>query len=498
MLDRPARQAPHEETEKSRMKAPEMTFAIPTYRLRDVADTIEKYDENFSRNGHALSIVVFDDSSLANHEKYFPLLEQTKTVNELQYVGPREKEQFIAFLCKKVRNSAFEPVVRNLFRPSYGGNRNFALMYTLGELLISSDDDMRPEALIESSPESLGENEVCRGKLTKATDNGYVRKSFDLLTSFRDVLGLPVRSAPANYETGELLTDTSMDLETNTSTSFSRENSLMLTNGSVPRNAVVKIAQTYRTGTNDIDAIDYAQMFLQDEQCKNAETLTDVYVLVNFRPVVTKRNWRIDCGVAGYDNRLGLPPFFPTRLRFEDYIYRIWIQQPGLASAHVDAVQTHLKNNYMRNPLAAEVFNEELCFLLKRKIHRSITRVDDLSIKFDCATEVNVQESDEILEKVTALHGQVAQAAAATPDEERKHALNCFAENLSRAFYGFEPDFFQQNVSRIVDDVLSQIQASLELWPTLIEICYYHKDKKDFPRVIVENKRLKAKPQATL
>src|ERR1700675_3277390 len=137
------------------MREPEMTFAIPTYRLRDVADTIEKYDENFSRNGHALHIVVFDDSSLANHEKYFPLLEQTKTANELLYVGPREKEEFIAFLCKKLRNPSGEPLVRNLFRPSYGGNRNFTLMYTLGQLLISADDDMRPHALIERSPESL-------------------------------------------------------------------------------------------------------------------------------------------------------------------------------------------------------------------------------------------------------------------------------------------------------------------------------------------------------
>ena len=29
-----------------------------------------------------------------------------------------------------------------------------------------------------------------------------------------------------------------------------------------------------------------------------------------------------------------------------------------------------------------------------------------------------------------------------------------FAENLARSFYGFEPDFFQQNVSQIVDDVV--------------------------------------------
>lgn len=69
--------------------------------------------------------------------------------------------------------------------------------------------------------------------------------------------------------------------------------------------------------------------------------------------------------------------------------------------------------------------------------------------------------------------------------------LLLFAENLARSFYGFEPDFFQQNVSRIVDDVVSQIHSSLEIWPTLIEICYYHKDKREFPQRRVQNKRIK-------
>ena len=60
----------------------------------------------------------------------------------------------------------------------------------------------------------------------------------------------------------------------------------------------------------------------------------------------------MDCGVAGYDNTFGLPPFFPTRLRFEDYIYRLWVQQDGIAAAHVDAAQNHIRSNYMRNPPA--------------------------------------------------------------------------------------------------------------------------------------------------
>ena len=68
-----------------------------------------------------------------------------------------------------------------------------------------------------------------------------------------------------------------------------------------------------------------------------------------------------------------------------------------------------------------------------------------------------------------------------------------FAENLARSFYGFEPDFFQQNVSRIVDDVISQIRSSLEIWPMLVEICYFHKDKREFPQIRIENKKIRAR-----
>ena len=474
------------------MNSDTAVFVVPTYRLRDVAETIEEYDEHFWSNGHSIKMIVFDDSSLANHEKYYPLLERTRTVNELYYVGPREKEQFLAFLNKKLRDRKLESLVRNLFRPSYGGNRNFTLMYTLGDLMISADDDMRPHALIESSPESLNADEISRGKLLKRDAPGVVQKSFDLLTSFKDVLGRKVSELPANYEKGELVVDTAMDLETNVSNDFAGDNSLILKRGPVLRSAVVKMAQTFRTGTNDIDALDFVQMYLRDESQHHANLhdFNDLYVLVNFRPVVTKKNWRMDCGVAGYDNRLGLPPFFPTRLRFEDFIYRLWIQQPRLASAHVDAVQTDIQNNYMRDPLAMDVFNEELCTLLKSKIKGSVTKLEDLTIRFGYNGEVTLKDTQEILDKITGVHRQVVEAAEKATDAQRREALNLFAENLARSFYGFEPDFFQQNVTRIVDDVVSVIQASLELWPTLVEICYFHKDKKEFPQIRVKNKKL--------
>jgi hypothetical protein len=115
--------------------------------------------------------------------------------------------------------------------------------------------------------------------------------------------------------------------------------------------------------------------------------------------------------------------------------------------------------------------------------------VDDLSIRFDYEGEVTLQDSEEILERISAVHARVVDAAAKTKIPERKEALLLFAETLNRSFYGFEPDFFQQNVSRIVDDVISQIHAALEIWPTLVEICYFHKDKREFPQLKVQNKK---------
>lgn len=472
------------------MTEKELTFVIPTYRLRDVGETVEAYDENFRRNGHSVKMVVFDDSSTTAQEKYYPLLEKTTTANEVYYVGPHEKEEFIRFLCKRLQDKKLDSLVRNLFRPSYGGNRNFTLMYTLGQHMVSADDDMRPYALVEDSPETLAQDEISRGKLVRASENGYTQKSFDILASFKDVIGKSVAQVPKNYEKGELLIDTAMDLETNASKGLSRENSLLLQRGRLTKGSVVKIAQTFRSGTNDIDAVDYVDMYLDDEEQTDIEQLNDRYVLVNFRPAVTNRNWRMDCGVAGYDNSVGLPPFFPTRLRFEDYIYRLWIQQAGMVAAHVDSAQTHIKNNYMRNPLAAEIFNEELCNLLKKKIKSSVNRLSDLSIEFDYEGEVTANDVQEVLAKVQGLHEKVLSSAAGSKNESRADGLRVFAANLEKAFYGFEPDFFQQNVTRMVDDIISMIKSSLELWPTLVEIVFFQKHRQKLPQIRVKNRKI--------
>lgn len=90
------------------MNAGDLYFVIPTYRLRDVGETVEQYDAHFHRNGHAPKIIVFDDSSPSAQEKYYPILEQTRTHGDLYYVGPKEKEQFVGYLGGRLRDKRLD------------------------------------------------------------------------------------------------------------------------------------------------------------------------------------------------------------------------------------------------------------------------------------------------------------------------------------------------------------------------------------------------------
>ena len=219
---------------------------------------------------------------------------------------------------------------------------------------------------------------------------------------------------PENFAKGELVSDTAMDLETNANLGLARENSLLLQKGKVSRSATVKMAQTFRSGTNDIDALYFVELFLDDEDQTNLDHVNDVYVLVNFRPAITNRNWRMDCGVAGYDNTrraaavlsdpaplrgLHLPAVDPaTRHRRRARGRRADAHQEQLhaAPARVRGLQRG-----GREPAQAEDQGE-------------LRAVDDLGIEFDYDGEVTAQDSEQILDRITAIHRARARRPRAT------------------------------------------------------------------------------------
>ena len=141
----------------------------------------------------------------------------------------------------------------------------------------------------------------------------------------------------------------------------------------------------------------------------------------------------------------------------------------------------------MRNPPAAEIFNEEVANLIKRKIRASLAYVGPLGIEFEYDGHVTVGDAHVILDKIESLYRRALDAIPIASTPQRAAALSLFAGNLQKAFYGFEPDFFQQNLVRIVGDVISVIKTSLELWPTLVEISYFLKARQGLPQVRVQN-----------
>jgi hypothetical protein len=40
-----------------------------------------------------------------------------------------------------------------------------------------------------------------------------------------------------------------------------------------------------------------------------------------------------------------------------------------------------------------------------------------------------------------------------------------------------------------VDDVISGIKGSIELWPSLVEICYFQQRRRGLPQVRVKNQK---------
>jgi len=421
-------------------------------------------------------MTVFDDSATLLHDKYFQHLAQRKTKNELFYVGPAEKAALREHLEAKLGDTALTPLVAELFRPSYGGNRNYTLLYSLGATLVSADDDMRPYALVADDGADFRLDEICRGKVVKADEAPLEHHSTDILGAFLDVLGKPASRVPSAYAQGDFLVDTATDLETNATREFCRENALLLRDGAVDADSVIKMAQTFRSGTNDIDAVDFIELFLRDDTQTSLDTRADLYVLTRFRPVITNKNWRMDCGVAAYDNGDGLPPFFPTRLRFEDYIYRLWIQQPGIAAAHVPAAQHHGRSLYMRSPPASEILNEEAANLLKRKIRASITDLYQLGVSFEYDGELEPEDSEIILDRMHRLLDRVLASAEQAKDIRRRDELLRFAATLHDAFYGFDHDLFAHALGLLLKTTVRRIKGSLRVWPLLLEICDSHRE----------------------
>ena len=443
-------------------------FVTPTYRPQEVAETVARYSENFRTFGYSIPIVVFDDGrgeeSRKRALKSFSE-EEIDYSGKVWYVGELEKRRFLSRLEAKTKIN--HQLLQRIFRPSYGGNRNFTLVYTLGSLFVSSDDDMHPVALFERQ-KGLKEGEIAKGRYVPK-EGRYQTTPDNILVGFLEVLGKPVGETPDTYLRGNVIQDSSTDLLTNNTKpgALLSSNNLILIRGEVSPTAIIKLAQTFRTGSSDVDSKDYVEEFLRNPVLVTMNDLSKVYVISDYKPCITKVNWRIDCGVAGYDNRQGLPPFIPTSLRFEDYLFRIWSQKPDITSAHVDATQTHRRSPSNRPSLANDYLNEELSAILKDELRRLNTGIEDLTLTFDEGLNIDPDRIREIFDRGQKLHTK-AQAKAKDAFDRKGHYIQ-FANALFNTYHRFDREEFFQYVTKTLEDEVNLLMQTLAVWPKIVE-----------------------------
>jgi hypothetical protein len=445
-------------------------LVIPTYRITEAAGTVQRYAQNFERYGQDIPIIVFDDAKGSpSRKKGLDALASVNYDGPLFYVGESEKSNFLTELQR--RTNLDMGLLKGMFKPSYGGNRNFTQVYTLGSRFMTVDDDMYPFGLREGEKGFNGTSEgvqVGKGRyLPKdATDMFRQDTHYNLASAFFDVIGKRVEEVP--FLKGEMIVDSMTDVLTNNTKGNLTRNTLTLVNGEVSPNAIVKVAQSFRTGSSDVDAADYVREFFRNPVLVSVNDLSKVYVISDYTPCVTSQNWRGDCGVSAYDNRKGLPPFIPTRLRFEDYLFRIWsTKHRGVASAHVDAMQTHKRSPYNRPPLASDYLNEELSAVLKGELRRLTRSVDDISVKFEDDLRVESGLVESMLKRARRLHKTAQEKALEFPDR-RSYFLQ-FGNALHHEYQRFSEPEFTKYVESTLREEFGLLKETLAAWPKIIE-----------------------------
>lgn len=460
-------------------------LTIPTYRPERVVQTVLDYNGHFSRFGHEIPIYVFDDSAYnrtaANLSRIASQLQSPVWV-----IGKEEKKSFLEELASEMACSDSDlAILTKMLRPSFGGNRNHIVLYTFGQKFMAVDDDICPYGLVTPNL-NLGtedKNLVIKGNPVSLKRVTPHKKEEDLIGAFLEVLGQPV-GAVDGFLRGEYVQDPKAELYKNKSQVLAASESVfhLVPSREDFSNAKIKMAETCLTGTDNLDSLDFAYFFLNDPSAQRLQDDGHVFIVSVYHPFVTKENWKNACGVSGYDNTEGLPAFFPTTLRFENYAYRLWIQKEEYASAHIKAFQHHNRDAHERASLPSEIVNEEFANLLKDKLRLSLGEIGPVTLAFDYDGKVFREETDQILNLGKKVYGEVKDKISDSDPSSRRYEQLCsFAQELRTEFLGFDADAFYQKAQHTIREEFNLIVESQKLWPRCLEAVRKMQAKKRLP-----------------
>ena len=118
-----------------------------------------------------------------------------------------------------------------------------------------------------------------------------------------------------------------------------------------------------------------------------------------------------------------------------------------------------------------------------------MTEIGPLGVSFEYDGELEDEDAEIILEKMRRLMKRVVEVAELCPSTRRRDELVRFASTLDATFYGFDLDFFEHGLERLLRATVRRIKASFAVWPRLLEICDPNARKRDLPQTRLASSR---------
>jgi len=457
----------------------DLVLTIPTYRPDDISKTVEVYANNFKKYNHNVPIMVFDDSNYVNSVRSKENLEVvTQNIDgdqKILYIGPKEKSEFI-YTLKTRFDSKHEATIERIFRPSYGGNRNCILAYTLGRDFISVDDDMLPQGQFILSGQLKNGRTISNGNFIYQESMNQmltINQDQDIVTGYKKFIGTYVRDHLGKVITGSKIIDPNVDHLGFTIGNLD-QSELQIEEGYIPQNAKIKIVQTHLTGDADIDSVDLVNLFMKTGLADILEGyLPKKHVLISCREAVTANNNRLTGAILGYDNSEGGIYFLPTTFRCEDFIWRMYLERmPGIASAYTEHTQTHARSVSVRNSIAKDWLNEMVAQIVKEKMVESVNNVGKHYMTFHKPTPVKLKKATEIEE---CLRERKNYALSRIPNSKRlgKNYAR-FAEELDNLLRNEVKSSreFAKNLTNVINEEFNWFNKTATLWPQILDYLY--------------------------
>jgi hypothetical protein len=249
---------------------------------------------------------------------------------------------------------------------------------------ISVDDDVRPHGLFLDSI-ALPESCIAIGRYLEDERARWCdRREQDVVGSVTKLLGRSVRDLRGRLLMGADIRDSDAPDPTRDKTVLGDTSLITVCPGHVCDDAVVSVVQTHLTGDTDIEA----RILMDNVLGRDARQASDggapfKLCLGNHAAAIVANNSRLSAATLAFRNWHGGLFFLPTRLRCEDYLWRMHIAgRDEIAVGIADVVQTHYRSTISRLVPAKEWCNEQVAWCVTSAMRSTLGLCGRLGVRF--------------------------------------------------------------------------------------------------------------------